>query len=126
MKRIFLLIAMLGTIFTINAQSLQGVLKGVEAGNAAVIAQSIADNVILTLSDKSDTYNKKEAEAQLKDFFAKNKVSSFETKHKGASPNGSFAVGTLKTAKGNFRVNIFMKNDAKGEMIKELRFVLLE
>ena len=126
MKRIFLSILMFASIYTINAQSLQSVLKGLEAGNASVISQNISDNVIITLIDKTDTYNKKDAEVQLKDFFTKNKVSSFETKHKGASPNGSFAVGTLKTTKANYRVNVFMKSDAKGEMVKELRIILLE
>ncbi|MCH5600670.1 DUF4783 domain-containing protein [Niabella ginsengisoli] len=59
--------------------------------------------------DKSNNYDKAEALTAIKSFFAKNAVKGFDVKHKGNSPNGQYAIGTLSTAGGNFRVNIFMK-----------------
>ncbi|MFT3904027.1 MAG: DUF4783 domain-containing protein [Niabella sp.] len=111
---------------SLRAQSIDGVVKGLKAGNAATVIANAGDNLALTVPDKSDNYSKMQAQQVLKDFFAKTAVKGFDLKHKGDSPNGSYGIGTLATAKGSYRVNIFMKKDGKQEVIKELRFQLIE
>ncbi len=114
------------TVTRLHAQSIDGVISGLKSGNTAQLSGSIADNMQLTVADKSSTYNKAQAEKALKDFFQKNAVKGFDLKHKGSAPNGNYAIGTLQTSGGNYRVNIFMRKEKGGEVIKELRFQLIE
>lgn len=113
-------------LIQLNAQNIDGVINGLKSGNAAAITANAPTNMLLTIADKSDTYSSTKAQQQLKDFFGKNAPKGFEVKHKGKSPNGNYAIGTLTTANGNYRVNIFMKNEDGKEVIKELRFQLIE
>lgn len=110
----------------LNAQNIDGVINGLKAGNAVTITANAGGNMLLTIADKSGTYNSSQAQAALKDFFGKTTVKGFDLKHKGNSPNGRYAIGTLATSQGNYRVNIFMKNENGKEVIKELRFQLIE
>ncbi|MCD2423436.1 DUF4783 domain-containing protein [Niabella pedocola] len=110
----------------LHAQSVDGVITSLKTGNAAQLVANVGENMELKIADKSNTYSKSQAEQALKDFFGKNAVKGFELKHKGSSPNGNYAIGTLQTAGGNYRVNIFMRKEKSGEVIKELRFQLIE
>lgn len=129
MKRFLSLLLVSGLLFftfAVNAQNIDGVISGIKTGNATAISNNSGSNILLTILDKSNTYSKAQAQQILRDFFAKNTVKDFELKHKGDSPNGRYAIGTLTTANGNYRVNIFMKNEDSKEVIKELRFQLIE
>ncbi|MBZ4188342.1 DUF4783 domain-containing protein [Niabella beijingensis] len=110
----------------LHAQSVDGVITSLKTGNAAQLVGNVGGSMQLTIADKSNTYNKSQAEQALKDFFGKNTVKGFELKHKGSSPTGNYAIGTLQTAGGSYRVNIFMRKEKGGEVIKELRFQLIE
>lgn len=110
----------------LNAQNIDGVISGLKTGNAATITANASGNMLLTVTDKSDTYSVAQASQILKDFFSKVSVKGFDLKHKGNSPNGRYGIGTLTTGQGNYRVNIFMKNEGGKEVIKELRFQLIE
>lgn len=107
-------------------QSIDGVVTGIKNGNAVQITDNAGANFSLTIMDKSNNYSKSDAQKAIKDFFAKNNVKGFDVKHKGNSPNGQYAIGTLATAGANYRVNIFMKKEEGKEVIKELRFQLIE
>lgn len=111
---------------TLYAQSIDGVVTGIKNGNAVQVTDNAGANFSLTIMDKSNNYSKTEAQQAIKDFFTKNSVKGFEVKHKGNSPNGQYAIGTLSTGSGNYRVNIFMKKEGGKEVIKELRFQLIE
>ena len=110
----------------LKAQSIDGVVTGIKKGNATQITDNAGDSFSLTIMDKSNNYSKADAAKVIKDFFGKNVVKSFDVKHKGNSPNGQYAIGTLTTSAGNYRVNIFMKKENNKEVIKELRFQLIE
>ena len=110
----------------LNAQNIDGVISGIKTGNAVTVTANASGNMLLTITDKSDTYSVAQAQQILKDFFGKVAVKGFDLKHKGNSPNGRYAIGTLTTGQGNYRVNIFMKNEGGKEIIKELRFQLIE
>ncbi|WP_083927692.1 DUF4783 domain-containing protein [Niabella aurantiaca] len=110
----------------LHAQSVDGVITSLKTGNAAQLVGNVGESMQLTIADKSNNYNKAQAEKALKDFFGKITVKGFELKHKGSAPNGNYAIGTLQAADGNYRVNIFMRKQKGGEVIKELRFQLIE
>lgn len=111
---------------TTHAQGLENVFTALKTGNATSIMQNAGANTLLTIEDKSGTYNKPQVQQLVKDFFSRVAVKGFELKHKGNSPIGRYAIGTLQTATGNYRVNIFMKKEDGAEVIKELRFQLIE
>lgn len=110
----------------LNAQSVDGVIAALKTGNATQVVGNVGDNMQLTIAEKTSTHSKAQAEQALKEFFGKSTVKGFELKHKGSSPTGNYAIGTLQTAGGNYRVNIFMRKEKGGEVIKELRFQLIE
>ena len=129
MKKILLmLLAFTGLILAnnVHAQNIDAVIAGLKAGDTDKISKNIGDNVVLNIAEKSNTYSTAQAVQVLKDFFTKSTVKGFEIKHKGVSPNGNYGIGTLTTKTGNYRVNIFMKKDGNIEVIKELRFQLIE
>ncbi|HOZ84180.1 MAG TPA: DUF4783 domain-containing protein [Niabella sp.] len=129
MKKIYsVLFVCFGLFFSpmLKAQSLDGVIGGLKNGNAAQVTDNAVGNFSLTILDKGNNYSKNQALQILKDFFTKNTPKGFDVKHKGNSPNGQYAIGTLATSNGNYRVNIFMKKEANKEVIKELRFQLIE
>ncbi|MFT4095275.1 MAG: DUF4783 domain-containing protein [Niabella sp.] len=129
MKSLLSILFFIVGVFTsslVFAQSIDGVVNGLKNGNATQITDNAGDNFSLTVLDKSNSYSKVQAQQIIKDFFSKNAVKGFDLKHKGNSPNGQYAIGTLSTSGGNYRVNIFMKKEGAKEVIKELRFQLIE
>lgn len=125
MKQIFtsflLTSALLLSSFTVK-DGIDEVLGALRSGNAAELARHFDDTVELTMPEKSDSYSKAQAQLIVKDFFSHNGVKGFELKHKGTSPGGNFAIGTLQTTAGNFRTNIFMRTKNGKDMVKEIRF----
>ncbi|HMR85757.1 MAG TPA: DUF4783 domain-containing protein [Niabella sp.] len=129
MKKFIAVVFVAASLFiasALYAQSIDGVVTGIKNGNAGQITDNAGESFSLTIMDKSNNYSKSEAQQAIKDFFSKNQVKGFEVKHKGNSPKGQYAIGTLSTSGGNFRVNIFMKKEGSKEVIKELRFQLIE
>ena len=125
MKQIFtsLLLSTILLFSSFKAQDgIDEVINALKSGNASELAKYFDDTVELTLPDKSDSYSKAQAQLIVKDFFSNNGVRGFELKHKGTSPGGYFAIGTLQTNSGNFRTNIFMKSKSGKDVVKEIRF----
>lgn len=125
MKKIFTSLLLVSGLLLMSFRTQQGideVLSALRSGNATELARHFDDNVELTLPEKSDSYSKAQAQVIVKDFFSNNGVKGFELKHKGSSPSGNFAIGTLQTSAGNFRTNVFMRNKNGKELVKEIRF----
>jgi hypothetical protein len=101
---------------------LEDVISALRTGRADEVAKYIEDDVEITLTDKSDTYSKAQAIVILRDFFANNRVVSFEVKHKGSNSNNQFCIGTLQTRSGSFRTTIFMKTKNGRQSVKAIQF----
>lgn len=86
-----------------------GISIALKAGNAAELAKYFNSTVELQLIDKEDFYKKAMAEAVLKDFFASHPTRDFSLKHQGAKGDAQYAIGTLKTDRGEFRVYFLLK-----------------
>ncbi len=125
MKQIFtsLLLSAALLLSSFKAQDgIDEVISALRSGNATELARYFDDTVELTLPDKSDSYSRAQAQLIIKDFFSNNGIKGFELKHKGTSPGGYFAIGTLQTSSGNFRTNVFMKTKNGKDVVKEIRF----
>ncbi len=93
-----------------------GISIALKAGNAAELSKYMNPTVELLLLDKEDFYKKDVAETILRDFFSEYKTKDFVIRHQGAKNDAKYAIGNLKTDKGDFRVSFLLKK-VDGELL---------
>ena len=87
------------------------ILTALNNGDASQISNYLNSNVELFIENKNDVFSKVQATQIIADFFRKNHVASFQLLHKGNKDAASFAIGTLKTATGNFRLYVLTRKN---------------
>lgn len=100
---------------------LESITKVFTNGNSSELGKHLNPTVELELLEEENIYSKSQAELLMKDFFTRNKPTSFRINHQGNKGNTSFAIGTLVTQTGSFRVSIFMKTDKSKLLIHQIR-----
>ncbi len=118
---LFFSLLILGSAFK-PISGLDDVINALRSGNATEVGKYVDENVELSLPDKSDNYSKAQAIMILKDFFANNAVTGFETKHTGDNSGNQFCIGTLHTRSGDYRTTVFMKTRNGRQSVKEIKF----
>jgi hypothetical protein len=98
-----------------------GISIAIKAGNAAELAKYMNSTVELLLLDKEDFYKKNVAEAILNDFFKEYQTKDFTIRHQGAKNDAQYAIGNLKTDKGDFRVYFLLKKVNQELLIHQIR-----
>jgi len=98
-----------------------GISIAFKAGNAAELAKYMNSTIELLLLDKEDFYKKNVAETILKEFFNQYKTTDFTIVHQGAKSDAQYAIGNLKTGKGDFRVYFLLKKVDKEILIHQIR-----
>lgn len=98
-----------------------GISIAFKAGNAAELAKYMNSTVELLLFEKEDVYKKSVAETILKDFFTEYQTKDFIIRHQGAKNDAQYAIGNLKTEKGDFRVYFLLKKVDKELLIHIIR-----
>jgi hypothetical protein len=93
----------------------------IKAGNAAELSKYMNSTVEILLLDKEDFYKKNVAEAILTDFFNTYQTRDFVISHQGGKNDAQYAIGNLKTAKGNFRVYFLLKKVDQQLLIHQIR-----
>ncbi len=118
-----MLIAVISIAFTVQEQTKipGGISIAIKAGNAAELSKYMNSTIELLLLDKEDFYKKNVAETILKDFFAENQTKDFIIRHQGAKNDAQYAIGNLKTEKGNFRVYFLLKKVDQELLIHQIR-----
>jgi hypothetical protein len=95
-----------------------------KAGNAAELSKYLNPTVELLLPEKEDFYKKNVAEAILKDFFSSHPSKDFVIRYQGVKNDVQYAIGNLKTEKGDFRVYFLMKKVDQELLIHLIRINL--
>jgi hypothetical protein len=98
-----------------------GISIAFKAGNASELSKYINSTVQLLLLEKEDFYKKNVAETILKDFFDEYKTKDFVIIHHGGINDAQYAIGNLKTEKGNFRVYFLLKKVEQELLIHQIR-----
>jgi Domain of unknown function (DUF4783) len=98
-----------------------GIAMAIKAGNAAELSKYMNSTIELLLLDKEDFYKKNVAETILKDFFAEYQTKDFTIRHQGAKNEAQYAIGNLKTEKGDFRVYFLLKKVDQELLIHQIR-----
>ena len=88
---------------------------------SSIFAQDVPVGVDLIIHNRTTNADKRTAERAMANFFAENKVSSFNVNHEGKRDESSFIIGTLGTANGNFRVNCFFRKVQNKYVIHQIR-----
>jgi hypothetical protein len=123
--KVFTIIAFAIICLSLGAQD-QGKIPGgisiaLKAGNAAELSKYMNSTIELLLLDKEDFYKKNVAETILKDFFAEYHAKDFTIRHQGAKNDAQYAIGNLKTEKGDFRVYFLLKKVDQELLIHQIR-----
>jgi hypothetical protein len=125
-KKSFILLTLICfTGFSAGAQDLAKIPSGIslafKTGNAAELSKFLNSTVQVTLLGKEDFYKKNVAETILKDFFTEYKIKDFVIRHQGGSNDSQYAIGNLKTEKGEFRVYFLLKKVEQELLIHQIR-----
>ena len=100
---------------------LEAIGRAIGSGNVGGISRYFDNAISLTVSGSQSTYSRSQAEMVLRDFFNKNGTKGLSIGHTGDNSNGSYAIGTLSTASGNFRVYFALRQKEGGYVIQEIR-----
>jgi hypothetical protein len=98
-----------------------GISIAIKAGNAAELSKYMNSTIELLLLDKEDFYKKNVAEAILNDFFKEYQSKDFTIRYQGAKNDTQYAIGTLRTDKGDFRVYFLLKKVNQELLIHQIR-----
>lgn len=97
------------------------VVSAIKQGNASKLSPYLGANVELIIGNKNDIYSKQQTVEIVSDFFRKNPVNDFQILHSGSKDAASFAIGTLKTSTGTFRVYILTRKTDEKSVVQQLR-----
>jgi hypothetical protein len=98
-----------------------GISIAIKAGNATELSKYMNSTIELLLLEKEDFYKKNVAETILKDFFSEYQTKDFIIQHQGAKNDAQYAIGNLKTVKGDFRVYFLLKKVDQELLIYQIR-----
>lgn len=95
----------------------------IKSGNADNMTALLAPMVDLTIAEKEGNYSKQQTVQIVRDFFGKHPVKDFRIMHKGEAKDGSkYAIGSLQTANGSYRVYFLAKKSGEKMLVQQLRF----
>jgi len=106
------------------AGGLDDIKKALKSGDAAALGKYMGNNVEIEIDGDVDYYDKEEAIAKMKSFFATNAVSKFSQAHQGSTKDNSaqFLICHLDTKGGEYRVYILMRVNGNNFTIQEMNF----
>jgi hypothetical protein len=116
-------IVVLFSAFTFQADIFDSVATAIKGNNAKEVAGYFNSSVELNIENSEGVYSKTQAEMVLKNFFNQHPCAGFAITHTGKSgSNNSFAIGSYKSATGNYRVTIYVKAQGDKNLIHEMKF----
>ena len=118
---VFLLTFSVGAAVQEQSRIPAGISIAIKAGNAQELSKYMNSTVELLLLEKEDFYKKNVAESILKDFFRSYQTKDFIIRHQGAKNDAQYAIGNLKTSKGDFRVYFLLKKVDQDLLIHQIR-----
>ena len=125
MQKLLTLLALLFSLSTVSLAQTEHndpIHLAIKSGNSREISKHFDSSISLKILNKEDVYSKSQAEIILKDFFAKNQIKNYNSKHSGASKNGAqYIIGQIITPNQNFRTYYFIKKIGESSLIQEFK-----
>ena len=117
-----ILLFYLFSAFIIQSDNIpEGITLSMKAGNAAELSKYFYTTLELVILDQEDVYSKAQAEQILRKFFTDHHPTSFKIIFEGGKETSSYAIGSLTTSAGNFRVYFLIKDQDGSPLIHQLR-----
>lgn len=121
LKLISLLFVFFAFVIVSFAQIPDGIVVSIQTGNDASLAEFFNANVELVVETHDDVYSKSQAQQIVAEFFKSNKPKLFSIIHQGGREGARYAIGSLTTNTGTFRVYFLLKNKNNNSYIHQLR-----
>jgi len=121
LKLIFLLFGFFVLTNVSFAQIPDEIVISIQSGNDAKLAEFFNENVELVVETHDDVYSKSQAQQIVAEFFKSNKPKQFSIIHQGGKEGARYAIGSLTTNTGTFRVYFLLKNKNNNSYIHQLR-----
>ncbi|MBW8326456.1 MAG: DUF4783 domain-containing protein [Prolixibacteraceae bacterium] len=119
------LISLLFSLFVLAtvsfAQIPDEIVTSIQSGNDSGLAAFFNENVELVVQTHDDVYSKSQAQQIVAEFFKSNKPKQFSIVHQGGKDGARYAIGSLTTNTGTFRVYFLLKNKNNNSYIHQLR-----
>ena len=84
--------------------------KAIGQGNATAMSAWFHQSLEMTILEDEYECSKNQATRILESFFKSHKPTGFSISFEGAKEESKYAIGTLTTSNGSFRVNMFFLN----------------
>jgi hypothetical protein len=105
-------------------------VKAISEGNASRMSEFFHQSLEMTILEKDYDASKVQATRIMESFFKNHPPTEFSISFEGTKDQSKYAIGSLKTKDGVFRVNMFFLNKEGERMIyylsieKETQYVL--
>ncbi len=103
------------------AQVPDELVLSLKTGNAKVFSSYMHTNVELYMNEKEEVYSKTQAEQILYNFFKENEPTGFNVIHQSGQGESKYAIGTLNTKGGSYRVSFLVKELNKKPTVFQIR-----
>lgn len=120
-KLIFLLFGFFVLASAAQAQIPDEIVISIQNGNDVALASYFNENVELVVQTHDDVYSKAQAQQIVAEFFKANKPRQFSIIHQGGKEGARYAIGSLTTTTGVFRVYFLLKTRNNNSYIHQLR-----
>lgn len=121
LKLIFFVFGFFALVTSSFAQIPDEIVSSIQNGNDVVLASYFNENVELVVESHDDVYSKSQAQQIVAEFFKSNKPRQFSIIHQGGKEDARYAIGSLTTATGTFRVYFLLKSKNNNSYIHQLR-----
>ncbi len=92
-------------------------LEAIKKGDADRMAEFFHQSLELTILEKDYMASKNQAARIMENFFRENPPTGFTISFEGTKEKSKYAIGSLATPKGTFRVNLFFLNKEEKRLI---------
>jgi hypothetical protein len=118
---ILILFSLLVLGFSSSAQIPDEIITSLKTGNSTRLAGFFNQNVELVVLENESVCSKSQAQQIINDFFSKYPPLKFVIIHQGGKGDSNYAIGSLETQNGKFRVYFLIKTINQISFIHQLR-----
>jgi hypothetical protein len=95
----------------------EGLVKAIEQGDASAMSEYFHQSLEMSILDEDYETSKNQATRIMESFFKKHEAKGFKVSFEGTKEQSKYAIGTLTTSDGTFRVNLFFINKGGHRLI---------
>ena len=121
LKLIFLFFGMMVAVTQSFSQIPDEIVLSIQNGNDEVLASYFNQNVELVVQTHDDVFSKSQAQQIVAEFFRENKPKQFNIVHQGGKEGARYAIGSLITNTGTFRVYFLFRTKDNNSYIHQLK-----